>query len=119
MARLPRKFKVLPNHSVHKVWRGHNREWNLGTDFEKQTYLKFLNEDLESEKYDAGSVLQALTIMSNHAHEIFLLLNPGFFSNHMRRHHSRYGAFFNRIKGRCGKVAQDRPRHDTACRFSP
>jgi putative transposase len=109
MARVPRKLKVLPNHSVHKVWRGHNREPNLGTDYIKQNYLKFLNEDLESEKYESGSVLQALTLMSNHAHEIFLLLNPGFFSNHMRRAHGRFGQFFNRDQNRCGGVAQGRP----------
>jgi REP element-mobilizing transposase RayT len=109
MARLPRKLKVLPNHSVHKVWRGHNREWNLGSDYEKATYLEFLNQDLESKKYDHGAFIQALTLMSNHTHEVFLLITPELFSNHMRRHHSRYGAFFNRLKSRCGKVAQDRP----------
>ncbi len=28
----------------------------------------------------------------------------------MRRHHGRYGLFFNRKHQRCGKVAQDRPK---------
>jgi putative transposase len=74
-------------------------------------YLKFFNEDLESEKYKhrQGARLQALTLMSNHTHEIFSIKNQTLFSNHMRRHHARYGMFFNRVYNRCGKVAQDRP----------
>jgi len=109
MARLPRSLRVFPNHSVHKVWRGHNREPNLGTDHAKEKYLEFLNSDLESERYESGAVLQALTLMSNHTHEVFHLCDPKLFSNHMRRHHSRYGSYFNRLSDRCGKVAQDRP----------
>jgi hypothetical protein len=48
--------------------------------------------------------------MSNHVHEVFSILEGRYFSNHMRRHHSRYGSYFNRKNNRCGKVAQDRPR---------
>jgi REP element-mobilizing transposase RayT len=108
MARIPRSIKVLPNYSVHKVWRGHNGECNLGSDIDKITYLRFMNADLESTKFDAGSNIQALALMSNHSHEIFLVKIPELFSGHMRRHHSRYGASFNRANNRCGKVAQDR-----------
>lgn len=109
MARLPRSFTVRPHHAVHKVWRGHNREWNLETDDQKQAYLEFLNLDVESEKYKQGSTVNAITLMSNHSHEVFEVTVPTLFSNHMRRHHARYGAHFNRQKNRCGKVAQDRP----------
>ena len=35
--------------------------------------------------------------------------SPELYSNHMRRHHSRYGRYLNDSKNRCGKVAQDRP----------
>lgn len=110
MARVPRSLTVLPNFSVHKIWRGHNREWNLATDDEKLKYLEFLNEDIERENSKPGAHLQALTLMSNHEHEISRVTNPRYFSNHMRRHHSRYGAYFNRKYNRCGKVAQDRPK---------
>lgn len=68
-----------------------------------------MNEDLESEKYESGSTLEALTLMSNHTHEISDVVSQERFSNHMRRHHSRYGRYFNDLKKRCGKVAQDRP----------
>src|SRR4051812_25611942 len=109
MARIPRKLKLLPEHSVHKVWRGHNREPNLAAAHEKQKYLEFLNGDLEDARFTQGAFPQALTLMSNHAHEVFHLSDPKLFSAHMRRHHSKYGAYFNRQTGRCGKVAQDRP----------
>jgi putative transposase len=110
MARVPRKLQLLPNHSVHKIWRGHNREWNLGTPAQKAAYLGYLNDDFESDRYKTGSKIRALTLMSNHTHELFNILEPKEFSGHMRRHHSRYGAFFNRTNQRLGKVAQDRPK---------
>jgi len=109
MARTPRSFTVQPGHSVHKVWRGHNRERNLGTDRQKQTYLDYLNADLENDKYRQGSTLQALTLMDNHTHEMNHIFIAKLFSDHMRRHHSRYGSYFNRENGRSGKVAEDRP----------
>ncbi len=108
MARVPRSLTVLPNFAVHKVWRGHNRENNLGSDEQKAAYVDF-NQDVESEKYQQGSTLNAVTLMSNHCHEVFKVSDPGLYSKHMRRHHSRYGMYFNRMMNRCGKVAQDRP----------
>ena len=109
MARLPRSLTVLSGDPVHKVWRSHNGEPNLGTNEEKQAYLDYLNMDLESKRYESGCKLQAVTVMTNHTHEMSHVENRVQYSNHMRRHHSRYGAFFNKLKNRCGKVAQDRP----------
>ncbi len=110
MARLPRSLSVQSDSRVHKIWRGHNREWNLGTDEQKSRYLDFLNDDLESKKHHAGSEVQAICLMSNHTHELYNVLKATEFSNHMRRHHSRYGMYFNRQNGRSGKVAEDRPK---------
>jgi putative transposase len=110
MARIPRKLQVLPNHAVHKIWRGHNKERNLGSDGDKLAYLQYLNEELESKKFDTGADLSALTLMDNHGHEVFGVQSPEKFSGHMRRHHSRYGAYFNRKHERSGKVAEDRPK---------
>jgi len=109
VARIPRNLSVRPGYSVHKVWRGHNREWNLKTGEQKQKYLDFMNQDLESNQYEAGSTILALTLMSNHTHELFDVSCQKLFSNHMRRHHSRYGRYFNDLKNRRGKVAEDRP----------
>ena len=109
MARVPRSLTVRESQAVHKVWRGHNREPNLGGDHHKNAYLDFLNADLESQKYKQGQEITAMTLMSNHTHEMYQIISPELFSNHMRRHHSRYGAYFNKLENRCGKVAQDRP----------
>lgn len=106
MARVPRSYTVKAGCSVHKVWRGHNREWTLETAEQKAQYLRFMNEDME--KYQAGCVVEALTLMSNHTHELPAITDPARYSSHMRRHHSRYGRYYNDEKKRCGKVAQDR-----------
>ena len=105
MPRLPRKWILEEGLSLHKVWRGHNREWNLKTPQEKLKYLDLLNEELAKH----ANPLHALTLMSNHSHEIYSLADLPSFSNFMRQHHGRYGQFFNRRHGRKGKVAQDRP----------
>ena len=109
MARVPRSLSVKEGFSVHKVWRGHNKEWNLGTTEQKKKYLEYLNEDIESPRFQLASTLHAVTLMSNHSHEIVKIHRLVSFSNHMRRHHTRYGMHFNRSNNRCGKVAQDRP----------
>lgn len=110
MPRVPRSLIVFNNHSVHKVWRGHNKEYNIKTDYEKGKYLEFLNDDIDNPDTEVGAELQAITIMSNHTHEVYLIKSQPDFSNHMRRHHGRYGMFFNKLKGRCGKVAQGRAK---------
>ena len=73
-------------------------------------YLHLLNDDLERKGSKPGSTLSALTLMSSHTHEINNVTDQPLYSNHMRRHHSRYGSYFNRKYDRCGKVAQDRPK---------
>lgn len=108
MARIKRSLQVHKDMSVHKIWRGHNQEWNLSSAQDKSTYLRYMNEDLESDR-EAGSIPQALTLMSNHTHEVSLVLNQKLFSDHMRRHHARYGIYFNNKNDRSGKVAEDRP----------
>jgi len=107
MPRYPRAWILEDERAFHKVWRGHNKEWNLSTPTDKLTYLRFLGE--EHVKQGCHNPLHALALMSNHAHEIYSLENLKVFSNFMRQHHGRYGAFFNRSRHRKGKVAQDRP----------
>jgi putative transposase len=107
MPRVPRSLTVFPDFAVHKIWRGHNREWNLGTADEKRQYLRLL---YEAQSKQPRNSLQAITLMSNHSHEVYLIQDPKNFSNQMRWHHSKYGVFFNRKHERCGKVAQDRPK---------
>lgn len=110
MARVPRRLTVVPGHAVHKMWRGHNKEWNLGSDSEKRAYLNFLNEEIESERHAPGCELNAFTLMDNHVHEMIRVIEQKEFSSLMRRHHARYGMYFNRKHERSGKVAEDRPK---------
>jgi putative transposase len=110
MSRLPRSLTVLPGYVVHKIWRSHNREWNIQTDHQKLTYLKFLNDELEKPNQTYENTLHALALMSSHVHEEFHIANQPHFSNQMRRHHCRYGMYFNRENNRRGKVADDRPK---------
>jgi putative transposase len=106
MPRIPRKYIVYPGFQVHKIWRGHNREWNLGRDEWKLAYLSFLEKELKK----SNSSFHALTLMDNHAHEIVHVEKQSDFSELMRRHHGRYGQYFNKQNGRSGKVAEDRPK---------
>ena len=48
--------------------------------------------------------------MDNHSHEIYYIESQPEFSNFMRRHHGKYGMFFNDTYERSGKVAEDRPK---------
>jgi putative transposase len=109
MPRVPRNLTLLPDFAVHKVWRGHNKEPNLGTRENKLKYLEFLNADIESKRFGDCSTLHALTLMTTHTHESGKVKKPVLYSNHMRRHHSRYGIYFNKVNGRSGKGAEDRP----------
>ncbi len=73
---------------------------------EKQTYLRMLNEEFVKQ----ANHFHAVCVMSNHSHEIYSLEHIQSFSCFMRRHHGRYGQYFNKKHRRCGKVAQDRPK---------
>lgn len=105
MPRLPRSWTLQEGASLHKVWRGHNKEFNLGTPEDKLRYLNYLQE----EKAKDPNPLHAFCIMGNHSHEVYTLKDLPKFSNYMRQHHARYGLVFNKRHKRCGKVAQDRP----------
>lgn len=108
MPRLPRSWTLHKGLAFHKTWRGHNKEWNLTSHDEKNTYLNYLYD--EHRKSGSLNPLHALCLMSNHSHEVYSLIDLTSFSHFMRQHHSRYGLFFNRKHHRSGKVAQDRPR---------
>ena len=109
MPRVPRKYLLSPGLALHKTWRGHNKEFNLNSESEKQSYLKFMHQEIQKQ----SNPIHAICLMSNHSHEIYTLgHHPGDLielCNFFRRHHSRYGQFFNKKHNRCGKVAQDRP----------
>lgn len=115
MARIPRKFTVKPHRQTHKVWRAHNKEFNLLDPKNKAVYLKYMNdlfkkrESPDSDKPMFKHQIHAYCLMSNHTHEVYTVEDQPSFSNFMQRHHTRYGMYFNRTHNRSGKVAEDRP----------
>ena len=90
------------------MWRGHNREPNIALAKDRITYLEGLNKELE--KNNQPNELNSLSLMPNHAHEMYHILNKYKFSDMMRNHHSRYGLIFNKRHNRQGKVAYERPK---------
>ena len=106
MPRIPRNLILEEEFQAHKIWRGHNKEWNLNTSEEKSAYLSYLNKLLIKNSNE----LNSFAVMSNHSHELFDIHDKDSFSELMRNHHSKYGMFFNRKHKRQGKVAYDRPK---------
>lgn len=108
----PRSKILFDNCTTHKVWRGHNKEFVLATENCKETYLLQLKESIDLKIFEDIS-LNALCIMGNHTHEMFTIGKVQRFSNLMRRHHSKFGIYYNRLNKRSGKVAESRPH--TTC----
>ena len=106
MPRIPRCFTLDNDHQTHKMWSSHDKDWNISTFEEKAAYMDSLNKFLKKQSNE----LNVFTLMSNHTHEIYDILNKEEFSNLMRNHHSRYGMWFNRKHQRRGKVAYERPK---------
>jgi putative transposase len=97
--------------TVHKFWRAYNREFFLALDSMKDLYLAAVSKALIHKSVASGVKLHGFCIMSNHAH-ILLKYSGGLknFSSFMRIAHSRFGQSFNKITGRQGPVAYDRPK---------
>jgi putative transposase len=108
MSRIPRNLIIEEGYQTHKMWRSHNKEFNISSNDEKENYLENLVRELE--KKDQDNELNAYTLMSNHVHEVFDIKSLARFCNMMRNHHSRYGKYFNNKHKRRGKVAYERPK---------
>jgi len=106
MPRIPRSLILEEDYQTHKIWRSHNKEWNISTPDEKLAYMDILNELIVKQKNE----LNVIGLMSNHTHELYKIIEKIKFSDLMRDHHSRYGVFYNKKFKRIGKVAYDRPR---------
>jgi len=108
MPRIPRNLILEEGYQTHKIWRGHNREWNISSNAEKEVYLNQMNKVLEKQNHPND--LNVFALMFNHTHELFHVNDKKEFSNMMRNHHSRYGMYFNQKHKRQGKVAYERPK---------
>ncbi len=118
--RKPRRDTTTESGLFHKMWRGHNREHVLENNFEKEAYLKHL-EDTFTDELKQHVQWYSFCLMGNHTHETGdvsprapaecdLKSNIQALGNWMRNAHSRFGAEYNRRHNRLGKVAYDRPK---------
>jgi putative transposase len=106
MPRIPRNLILDNDYQTHKIWKGLNGQWHLEKNSEKIAYLDFLNQEIIKQPNE----LNAFDLMSNHAHELYYIVDREKFSDLMRVHHSRYGMYFNRKRGRTGRIIDDRPK---------
>lgn len=118
LMRKSRKEQLGETGMFHKMWRGHNREPVLESAEDKKNYLNSLKKAY-TDVIRAGVLFCSYCIMSNHSHETGQALpdehwefteNIKKLGQWMRNGHSRFGALFNKLKGREGKVANDRPK---------
>ncbi len=106
MVAYARREILLNNKLIHKVWRGHNREWIFAGNVEKDNYLEALNKTIGKD----ACKLHSICLMSNHTHEIYQIHDLDLFCGFVRKHHSIYGRFYNKIRSRTGSVSESRPK---------
>ncbi len=110
--RVPRSIQLYEAQGcVHQYWRCHNREFYLQNDFMKALYLNCVIEALRSHGKNGCVKIHAYTCMDNHFHNV-TSFDQGSqkFSAFLRQAHSLFGARYNKIHKRSGKVAEGRPK---------
>ena len=95
---------------VHKFWRCHNREFLLQSQEVKELYFKCTEKALNHPSVSKNVHIHSYCLMDNHTHmEMSYKDDSTHLSSFMRIAHSHFGATFNRLKKRSGKVANERP----------
>ena len=98
------------------MWRGHNREYILGSNEDKSCYLDKLAKTYRK-KIKENIFWHSYCLMGNHTHETSSMNpeketkeNVTALGNWMRDAHSQFGRAYNDKYKRCGRVAYDRPK---------
>lgn len=110
--RISRKSQLWPLKSnVHLYWRCHNREFYLNEGKIRELYFSCLKRGLEFKNQKDTCEIHAYCAMNNHFH-ISATYKEGSInlSNFMRYTQGIFGARYNKMKKRCGRVTQDRPK---------
>jgi len=109
--RIPRRLILGPGSAFHLLWRGHNREWVLGTPRAKETYLAFLSRAAVN-RGAARIRFFSYCLMSNHPHITgqIDIAEPNCFalSKIFQSANARFGRWYNQLRQRSGKVAEER-----------
>ncbi len=110
--RIPRSIQLFePQGLLHQFWRCHNKEFYLKRPEMKSLYLQSIKQALKTHNKDNSLKIHAYTCMTNHFHSLMNYLDgsPNL-SNFFRQAHSLFGARYNRLHDRSGKVAEGRPK---------
>jgi len=104
--RLARRDQLQHGDLVHSTWRGHNKEWILGSRDRKERYLDLLT------KYALKSdfKLHSYCVMSNHDHTVGRNETVDGYSKLQQRVHGCYAQEYNKENSREGAVGSGRPK---------
>jgi len=111
--RISRSIQLHPESaSTHLFWRAHNKEFYLSAPEIKRLYLRCCQKASEKiNKLNKQVAIHSYCLMSNHVHlSATYLASSKPLSEWMRSCHGRFGASYNRLHHRSGKVAESRPK---------
>ncbi len=101
---MPRRERcLLVGVPCHVTQRGVDRRETFTVDYDRETYLGLLRQNLE----EAGVDLLGWCLMSNHAHLIALPHNTDSMAILLRRVHGRYAQYYNARNMRSGHLWQN------------
>jgi len=111
--RISRSIQLHPESaSTHLYWRAHNKEFYLSAPEIKHMYLRCCQKASEKiNNIQKQVAIHSYCLMSNHVHlGTTYLSSSRSLSEWMRSCHGRFGASYNRLHHRSGKVAEGRPK---------
>ena len=110
--RIARSQQLWPeNGTVHLYWRCHNKEPYLEDTSMKTLYLNCLKEALEYKDQHQNCKIHSFCVMINHYHQSTSYYQGSLhLSRFMQYAHSLFGAHYNQLHDRSGKVAESRPK---------
>lgn len=95
---------------VHKYWRCHNGQMLLASDEIKRLYMYYTRKALKHKSVGGQVGVRSFCCMSNHVHMLCEYHNGvDNLSKFMRIAHTGFGLELNKMLGRRGKVAVERP----------
>ncbi len=110
--RIPRSLQLIPpTASVHMYQRCHNKEYYLRPPRFKALYMQAAAEGLKHEVTSGKVKITSFCILDNHLHAgIDYEDSFEYLSRFMRHTNSLFGARYNRLNDRSGKVSESRPK---------
>lgn len=110
--RLPRSIQLHPSEGlVHSYWRCHDKQFYLAEVGQKDLYRQCVLEGLKEPISNHNVLIHAYCGMDNHYHQLIAYKEGShWLSRFMRQAHGLFGARYNRLHARSGKVAESRPK---------